>query len=99
MKEPAAYTAAIATADVLGDYCDVAVIKNDDEGGLTDEIVMAATELPVRIDDPDVLGQVETAAEKALAQAGWQVYGPWRVADYALYADAEPSRPLEGDPS
>jgi prevent-host-death family protein len=85
------YTAAIATESsvVSGDYCDVAVIINDDsqpEPQLGSELALDPVELNVRTDDPDKLVKVEIAAETALLMRRWRVTGKWEVAGNALYA-------------
>jgi len=82
------HTAAITThpADVTGDYCDIAVIVDNEDGTIGDQIVLPATPLPVRTDDPDVLGNVAGVAATYLSAMGWHVTGKWETADNALYA-------------
>ena len=68
------YTALIGTSagTVTGDYCDVVVIK--EAWGVDPEF---RTNLPVRVDDDDVLIKVTDAADRALENAGWMRIDEW----------------------
>lgn len=82
------YTALIGTcADtVAGDYCDVEVIK---EIGSGDPVFKA--DLPVRVDDDDVLVKVEDAADEALEAAGWKRITGWEYEYDGLNATVIPA--------
>ncbi|AYY11603.1 hypothetical protein EF847_01535 [Actinobacteria bacterium YIM 96077] len=77
--EGATYTASIGLlADTVhGEHCDIQVTQDDPDGGYGLTAAMAATELPVRIDDPDKSDLVEDAADEVLAEHGWRRISAW----------------------
>lgn len=85
------FTAALATEDSTGPYCDVTVLINDEDGQVTDRSALPWIALAgAPLADPDRLAKGLDAAPGVLAAQGWRLTGEWVIAANAAYAPAEP---------
>ncbi|MFY7066014.1 hypothetical protein ACOQFV_09145 [Nocardiopsis changdeensis] len=80
------YIAAVGTASdvVAGDYTDVAVGTADENGNMTDTLVLDPVETTARTDAD--MEDIQDAADATLEAHGWTRVGAWDIADNALYA-------------